>query len=515
MRRVVLLVLLLLILFLVSLTARERGSGQNTASPRSPERFAKVRAMILEALEKGGAPSISIAAAENGKVVWEESFGYADKEKKIPATPDSIYALASISKSFTGTGLMVLAERKLVDLDRPVNDYLDEAKLTVHAGDARQVTLRRVLHMEAGMPMHWNIYDASEAARPPSQDESIRRYGIVVNGQGREYVYSNFAYGVLDRVISRVSGKEYSRFMREEVFEPLGLSRTSVHFTRELAPHVVQNYDASGKPLAPLAYDHDGASAVHASVHDLVRFGLFHLKNRVPGQKPILSPGSLDRLHEPSPLIASGASALDEGHMAMGWGIIGLAGRNFVIASGSAPGTVSRLTLIPEKNLAVALLCNASLSDEYALWKIEWETFAAMIPDFPEIPAIPEDKPPAFVPPRELVGEWRGAVHTYQGRVPMTVSVKGGQEISIELDGRTGGPIPITTALGPLAFRNGWLSGLFFGSIPTEDAKRSQHVVFLRLQLQGDSLSGTVSAVAVNQSFALPYWASLERTRLP
>ena len=508
MRKVVLLVLLLWILFLVSLAAWEPGYGQNTTPPQSPERFAKVRTMILEALQKIGAPSISIAVAENGKVVWEESFGYADKEKKIQATPDSIYALASISKSFTGTGLMVLAERKLVDLDRPVNDYLGEAKLTVHAGDARRVTLRRMLHMEAGMPMHWNIFEASEAARRTPQDESIRRYGIVVNEQGREYVYSNFAYGVLDRVISRVSGKEYSRFMREEVFEPLGLSRTAVYFTPELAPHVVQNYDAAGKLLPPLAYDHDGASAVHASVRDLVRFGLFHLKNRVPGQIPILSPGSLDLLHEPSPLNVSEAGTI--GHMAMGWGILNLAGRHFVIASGSAPGTMSRLTLIPEKNLAVALLCNASLPDELALWKIEWETFAAMIPDFPEIPAIPEDKPPAFIPPRELVGEWRGAVQTYQGHVPMTLMVNGGQEITIELDGRTGGPIPITTALGPLSFRDGWLSGLFFGSIPTEDAKRSPHVVFLRLQLQGDILSGTVSAVAVDKSFALPYWVSLK-----
>jgi hypothetical protein len=55
------------------------------------------------------------------------------------------------------------------------------------------------------------------------------------------------------------------------------------------------------------------------------------------------------------------------------------------------------------------------------------------------------------------------------------------------------------------------LSGLFFGTIPTEDAGRSPHVIFLRLQLKGDTLSGTVSAVAMNQAFSLPYWASLTR----
>jgi CubicO group peptidase (beta-lactamase class C family) len=467
--------------------------------------------MILEAVQKSGVPSISIAAAENGRIVWEESFGYADKEKKVKATPDSLYALASISKAFTGTGLMILAEKKLLDLDKPVNDYLGEAKLTAHVGNADQATLRRMLYLEAGMPMHWNIFYETEPARPPSPDESIRRYGILVNEPGREYVYSNFAYGVLDRVISRVSRKGYAEFMKEEVFKPLQMNRTSVHVAPELAAYAVQNYDAAGKPLPPLVYDHDGASAVYASVHDLIRFGMFHLKNRVPGQKPILRPASLDLLHRPTSLNAAEISTIGESRMAMGWGVIDLAGNRFVIASGGAPGTQTRLTLLPEKNMAVAILCNASSSDEMALWKIEWETFAAMVPGFPGIPAIPEEKPAAFVPPQELLGEWQGTVQTFQGDRPMKLSAKNGGQIAIELDGRPGGPIPINTPLGPLGFRNGWLTGLFFGTIPTEDAKRSSHVVFLRLQLKGDTLNGTVSAVAANQTFALPYWASLKR----
>jgi len=92
----------------------------------------------------------------------------------------------------------------------------------------------------------------------------------------------------------------------------------------------------------------------------------------------------------------------------------------------------------------------------------------------------------------------------------MTLSARSGGEIAIELDGRPGGPVPISTPLGPLGFRNGWLTGLFFGTIPTDDARRSQHAVFLRLQLKGDTLEGSVSAVAVNQTFALPYWTSLK-----
>ena len=128
-------------------------SGRNPPTSQAPDRFSKVRAMIQDTLQKGGAPSLSIAVAENGNVVWEESFGYADKEKKIVATPDSLYALASISKSFTATGLMVLFERGHLDLDKPVNYYLGEAKLVWPAGDAAQATVKRMIYLEAGMPM--------------------------------------------------------------------------------------------------------------------------------------------------------------------------------------------------------------------------------------------------------------------------------------------------------------------------------------------------------------------------
>jgi len=505
-------VFVLIIGFMISSAGLGPGFSKQSTPVQSTERFARARATILEALQKSGVPSISIAAAEEGRIVWEESFGYADKEKKIKATPDSLYALASISKAFTGTGLMVLAEKNLVDLDKPVNDYLGEAKLTGYVGNADQATLRRMLYLEAGMPMHWNVFYATDLARPPSQDESIRRYGIIVNEPGREYVYSNFAYGVLDRVISHVSGKGYPDFMKDEVFKPLQMNRTSVHISPGLEAYSVQNYDVAGKPLPSMAYDHNGASAVYASVHDLIRFGQFHLKNPIPGQKPILRPASLDLLHQPSSLNApSDVSSIGESRMAMGWGVISLAGHRFVIASGRAPGTQTRLTLLPEKNMAVAILCNANPSDEYALWKIEWETFTAMVPGFPAIPAIPGEKPVAFISPQELLGEWQGEVHTYQGNRPMKLSAKGGREIAIELDGRPGGLIPIETPLGPLSFQNAWLSGLFFGTIPTEDARRLPHVVFLRLQLKGDTLAGTVSAVAVNQNFSLPYWASLKR----
>jgi len=72
-------------------------------------RFAKARAMILDLIQNANVPSISVAVAQHGKILWEESFGWADRERLIKATPDTMYSIASTSKPLTATGLMVLA----------------------------------------------------------------------------------------------------------------------------------------------------------------------------------------------------------------------------------------------------------------------------------------------------------------------------------------------------------------------------------------------------------------------
>ncbi len=86
-------VFVLIIGFMISPAGLIAGFSAQSTPPQSTERFAGVRATILEVLQKSGVPSISIAAAEDGRIVWEESFGFADKEKKIAATPESMYSL--------------------------------------------------------------------------------------------------------------------------------------------------------------------------------------------------------------------------------------------------------------------------------------------------------------------------------------------------------------------------------------------------------------------------------------
>jgi CubicO group peptidase (beta-lactamase class C family) len=488
------------------------GPAPSPAPQLRGDRFDPVRRLIGQRMRQHRIASLAIAVAQDGHIVWEEAYGWADREKRIRATPGSIYALASVTKLMTATGVMVLAERGRVGLDRPVNDYLGPAKLTACVGRAEDATLRRTLHFTAGLPMQVNLFFDSGSVRPPPMDESIRRYGIIVSEPGREYQYSNFAYGVLDQVIAQVSARGYTEFMRSEVFEPLGMTRTSVGIDSALRQDVVRNYGPDGSPVPPWDTDHRGASAAYSSVHDLVRFGMFHLGDRVPGQKPILTDRSLDRMHEPDTLRMPGEG---NGTTSAGFGcaVVDLDGYRFLVASGGAPGTVARLALLPARDVAVAILMNSGISESYSPWDIEWQVFGALIRGFPKQPRLPTPMASAAGFQPRFAGEWTGTIRTDHGVLPARLGIRSSRNLQLAVDGTVTMPIRQMNPLGNVSFRDALLEGPFFGRMPTPETRRAPHVLMLRLRLQGDTLRGSISAVATDRSFWLPYWIELTRKR--
>ncbi len=185
-------------------------------------------------------PSISVAVARGDQILWEESFGWADRERKIPADPNTPYSIASITKPMTATALMTLVRAGKIDLDRPINDYLGATKLRARLGDAREATVRRVANHSAGLPEHYQFFYKDEPWRPPSIDETILRFGNLFTPPDEAFRYSNLGYGLLSTIIARASGRSYARYMRDEVFLKLGMTHTTVSGTavRRKAPRL-------------------------------------------------------------------------------------------------------------------------------------------------------------------------------------------------------------------------------------------------------------------------------------
>jgi CubicO group peptidase (beta-lactamase class C family) len=240
-------------------------------APAAADPFARVADWILEALDQDDAPSLAVAVARDGAMLWAAGFGYADRERRVPATPDTRYSLASVTKPLTATGLMRLVERGLIDLDRPVGDYLPDTPLTLRAGAPGAVTVRRVASHMAGLPVHHHFFVEGERSPPPIA-ETIRRYGQILLPPGQRFRYSNLGYGLLGHIGARLTGQSYAAFMHAEVFAPLGMTRTSVGVGPDERHDYAVRYGTDGSRLPYYTFDHDGASAVFSSARDPVSY---------------------------------------------------------------------------------------------------------------------------------------------------------------------------------------------------------------------------------------------------
>jgi CubicO group peptidase (beta-lactamase class C family) len=456
---------------------------------QATDRFAAVRASITAAITDSGIPSIAVAVSKGGKVLWEEGFGWADREGRVAATEHTMYSLASISKPVTATGLMVLVERGLVQLDRPANEYLGRGRITGMAGDAAGATVRRLANHTSGLPLHYVFYYEGAPDVVPSMDEAIGRYGITVYPSGSSYEYSNLGFGVLDHIIERQSRSTYADFMRSEVFLPLGLTRTSIHIGPGMAPFAAVRYDAQGRRVPMYDFDHRGASAVYSSAHDLLRFGMFHLKNRPPGMKRILADSTVDAMQASR----HGIPNLDYG---IGWRIQDDEnGLRRVSHTGGMPGVATILGLYPGEDLAVVVLANTTANA--TVGRIASEIVAALVPRYADTLRVRRaratpTRPSPWATPTRLTGDWNGTVRTWQGAQPLRLTFQPDGDVVARLGSQPRALLWDTAWQGDSVF-----TGRFAGVMPTDDARLHRHTIWLKLTLRGGTLSGMATAQTV------------------
>ena len=510
----------LLMLALILVTACQTSSPPTpTVTAASADPFDATRAHIEQLVADGEISSMAVAVARDGEIIWEEGFGLADRERDIPATEHTSYPLASISKPLTATGLMILVDRDLVNLDGPINDYLGDIKLQARVGNAVEATVRRVAGHTAGLPLHSQHFYDDEPYEPPPMDETIRRYGNLVTAPGNRYQYSNLGYGLLGHVISRVSGESYTDFMRDEVFSPLGMDHTSVHIGPGLEEGQAVKYTPDGLVVPPYDSDSPGASAIYSSAHDLVRFTMFHLKNDLPDQKAIISDAAIDEMQRPSPETGPMREWEREGSgYGIGW-FIGVTedGLRVIQHSGGTVGVSTVLALVPEENLAVSVLSN---TDSQWPDAILIEIICTLLSGQPEefLPPVngTADEPP-FVPDPEFVGLWKGLVHTYEGEIPIVLEIGESGNVYGTLGGQP------RTLLKNVSYRDGfpkWMNadgGLFLrgwmlSDLGTEDVNRGQpYKLWFELKLRDSVLNGSLIAFSQREIYTGPltHWVEL------
>ncbi len=486
----------------------------------SDERWARVSELISSGLEQRNIPSVSIAVACEGRVIWEQAFGWADRENQIKASPDTVYSLASTTKPMIATALLTLAQARRVDLDAPVERYIGPGQLTVYEGLAKDVTVRRLLHHTAGLPQHFNYFYADAPGRPRPLGETIRRFAIIVRPPGEEFAYANLGYAMIGHIIARVSGCALSEFMRQEVFEPLGMTGAVFEPDPNQNKNLACMYDKEGRVIPFHWSDTPGAGHAYASIRDLIRFGLFHLKDHLKDQKPILEDCTIDRMQtEKDGAVHKGGANESYG---LGWFLTETAdGARTVWHEGGWTGASAMLKLLPSEDIAVAVLMN--VFDTEFINRVTEEAIRAMLPGYaPE--ARPADRAAASAPPSfELpAGTYSGEIRTFEQTIPLILEKAEGGGVQARLGVPLSSPIPIYILPAIVPRAPGEFLGAFAGHLGDQDAARLPHRIVLDLRIARDELVGTASAMTLGglgigpsddqrMHFYLPYRVSLKR----
>jgi CubicO group peptidase (beta-lactamase class C family) len=476
--------------------------------------------LISSGLEQRNIPAVSIAVAHKGCVIWEQSFGWSDPEKHIKASPETVYSLASTTKPMTATALMILARAGKVDLDAPVERYIGQGQLTVYEGRAKDVTVRRLLHHTAGLPQHFNYFYADEPEKPRPLEETIRHFGIIVRTPGEEFQYANLGYAIIGQIIARVSGKSLGEFMKKEVFEPLSMTAAVFNPDPNRHTNLAIKYDNKGGIIPFIRCDTPGSGHAYASIRDLIRFGMFHLKDHLRHQRPILDDSTIDRMQTEK----DGAGHKGGGNESygLGWFFRETApGIRTVWHEGGWTGASAMLKLLPAEDIAVAVLMNVYDTEFVNL--VTEETIRAMLPGYgtPQAPtsdrAAATTSPSFDLPPGTYIGE----IRTFERAIPLILDKSDGGEPHVHL-GDPGSPARRVRSLPAVVPRApGELLGAFSGPLGDPDAARLPHSVVLDLRLAGDELVGTASAMTLGEKqggsnqrmhFSLPYRVWLRRT---
>jgi CubicO group peptidase (beta-lactamase class C family) len=226
---------------------------------------------------KGQDAGLAVVVIQDGKVLHKQGYGFANVEDELVPDSATIFDLASCSKHFTATAIMMLAERGKLSYDDPLTKFFPFPEY------AEAITVRHLLHHTGGLKDYFELYDEDgddtsrwgEGERPSSADivSALAQEPEPAFAAGKRFDYSNSGYVVLAEIVSKASGKPFPRFLRDEAFKPLGMTRTRVFDgSGERDDNQAQGY-AEDEPFEGTPLDDAyGDGAVQTTLDDLVRW---------------------------------------------------------------------------------------------------------------------------------------------------------------------------------------------------------------------------------------------------
>lgn len=322
---------------------------------------------IRAALEECGIPSLTVALVDRSGTVWSRAYGWSNVWARTPAATETVYGIGSTFKAQSALALLQQMEAGRFRLDDPVSPWLRPWGIR-REDPARPVTFRELLTHTSGLPAAFGAHSVWGGTPPVPLDAYVRDSLALVAAPGSDVVYSNVGFALVGWLVERISGIPYARYVRERVWEPLGMTSTAFAPTPAMQERLAIPYvrGADGR-LAPGAWVEANtwpAAVVYGTIADQARWLAFNLGDgTAPDGRRLLQRSTLEAmqaLQDPrhaGPALGT-AWGFDRTGYGFGWWTTSRGGERFFAHAGGVPGYTSFLMANRDRGVGVAFLTN-------------------------------------------------------------------------------------------------------------------------------------------------------------
>jgi len=415
---------ILLILAVPSVTQIVPSAAQPQQRVDYAPAIAALERQIPDLMERAKIPGLAISLVDGDRVVWARGFGHTDRTRAVQVTANSLFLLQSISKTYTTIGVLLAIEQGWLALDDPVVRFVPTLSVHSRYGEDQvaKITIRHLLAHRAGLNHEAPLGNFSDL-RPTSFHEHVRSIADswLQFPVGDRFSYASLSHDLAAYLLEVLSGKSFDRFMRNELFRPLGM--TSSSFDREWAldhPSLALGHDGD-RAVPPVSNPMLGGGGMYSTVTDMAKFVSFELAGGVAGGRRLLSEALLRETEK--------SSFPEPGEV--GWyglGVISMPylGATALLHPGDGFGFSTIQMWIPRYGLGVVALTNQGDADLHPLAD---SAFALMVKakygQLPSASPMQLSSKPAANIPLDVVTRLAG---TYKPRWgTMRFGVNGGQ----------------------------------------------------------------------------------------
>jgi CubicO group peptidase (beta-lactamase class C family) len=320
--------------------------------------------MVEKMIRDFRVPGLAVAIVKGGEVIYAKGFGYRDVEKKLPVTPDTLFAIGSATKAFTTFTLATLVDEGKLDWDKPVKDFLPGFQM-YDPDTTALITPRDLVTHRSGLPRHDLIWYNNQALN--RKDVVARLRYLEPNEQLRaKFQYNNLMFLTAGYLTEHLTGKSWEDNIRERIFLPLGMSNSNFSvLDSQKGPDFALPYREDDDEKVILIPFRDismvgPAGSINSSVNDMAKWVQVHLSGGKADGRPLLGASTLADLHAPHMLIDAPPEKPELSRMSygLGWFIDSYRGHERAHHGGNIDGFSALVTLLPKDDLGMVILTN-------------------------------------------------------------------------------------------------------------------------------------------------------------